>query len=327
MSWISDVAVPFTITGTLYFSPIINGEVYVIDQGSNFYKYNLATREWTELASPAYGVVGRSDRFFRTLALSPDGTTLACTSDGKWQVKAGYPANVKTGGGSRIEFYDIVGGTWSASKATDFYFGLADNRAYVRSMVWEDDDTLWVWVIQGYRSASGWQIQCVKYVKSTDTWTKYASSFQDTSIYSYGINCGNGGSAIKADKSVVYGGRTGPYSSYLYTKYTIATDLYAHHGLVTLTDEFCHIYDRDKLWFYEAAGTGQQGYIDVEDDAEHDDQFTENTDVEAGYGAHAGVSDDLLEIIVYAKSTPPELMSEFAIIAPTVTTDPATEVT
>ncbi|MBA7693521.1 hypothetical protein ES703_102107 [subsurface metagenome] len=49
--------------------------------------------------------------------------------------------------------------------------------------------------------------------------------------------------------------------------------------------------------------------------------------METGYGAHAGVADHGLKIIVYAKSTPPELMSEFAIIAPTVTTDPATEVT
>jgi len=54
MSWISETAVPFTITGQLFFSPVIGREVYVIDRGTNFWKYNLGTQQWTELASPNY---------------------------------------------------------------------------------------------------------------------------------------------------------------------------------------------------------------------------------------------------------------------------------
>ncbi|GAH74535.1 unnamed protein product, partial [marine sediment metagenome] len=118
-TWRDEKALPFATTGQIFFSPIIGDEVYVIDQGYHFYKYNLATRSWTELTSPNYGSdVDSRGRFFRTLAVSPDGTKLACCSEGKWSTYA--EPDYRTGGGRRVEIYNIAGNSWSASKQTDF---------------------------------------------------------------------------------------------------------------------------------------------------------------------------------------------------------------
>ncbi|GAJ00785.1 unnamed protein product, partial [marine sediment metagenome] len=55
--WEFESPVPFTISIYLFFSPLIKNafnqlEVYVIDQDTNFWKYNLKTKLWAELSSP-----------------------------------------------------------------------------------------------------------------------------------------------------------------------------------------------------------------------------------------------------------------------------------
>lgn len=295
--WRDEAALPFSPTGQIFFSPIIGDEVYVIDQGYHFYKYNLKTREWTELASPNYGSDAASrSRFFRTLAISPDGTKLACSSEGEWST-SGFSTEWKTGGGRRVEIYDIDGDNWTASKQTDFL--IEGEWVATRALVWEDNDTLWVWCIKHVRTASGWGIKCAKYVIATDTWTAYTGSFQDIGTAYNGLHCGNGGAAIKADKSIIYGGGTGSVD-YQYTKYTIATDDYSHTNLGVLSYLFVHAYDRDKIWYYDETETCQQGYVDIEDDS-HDDQFPENPDRDAEYGKYCGIRDDLRRIIAHAR--------------------------
>lgn len=304
MPWKNEIALPFTPTGKIFFSPIIGNEVYIIDQGANFYKYNLQAMTYTQLTSPLYSsTVASRPRFFRTLAISPDGTKLACCSEGVWG-SHGTPA-YNTGGGRRVEIYNIATNSWVASKQTDFLFSLV--TPVTRSIVWEDNDTLWVWCIRWYRTASGWEIRCVKYVISTDTWTAYSGSFQDSATGYNGVNCG-WSAAIRDDPKVIYGGSTG-IIYYEYTKYDVATDTYLQIALSPLTDGFCHTYDRDKIWYYEAGGTCQQGYIAVSDDSEHDDRFIENTDRDAGYGYYVGIADNVRGIIALARASAPELMS------------------
>ncbi|MBA7545851.1 hypothetical protein ES705_38229 [subsurface metagenome] len=177
--------------------------------------------------------------------------------------------------------------------------------------------------------------KCVKYVISSDTWTQYTNYLFILGHHAtvgptwYGrASC----AAIKADGSVVYLGATGGAEEtanyWTYGKYTVATDTYAaRSALTTLSDEFIYAYDKDKLWYYEAGGTCQQGYVDTADDSENDDQFTENTDRDAGYGLYCGIKDDLSRIIAHARAAAPELISETTLVAPTVATDPATDIT
>jgi len=85
-TWINEQNLAWTPDGSTFISPIIleGGQrvVYIIDQGyynpQHFYKYNITTKQYTELTPPTYicnppcGYV----HFNRTLAPSPDGTQL-----------------------------------------------------------------------------------------------------------------------------------------------------------------------------------------------------------------------------------------------------------
>jgi len=106
MAWISETAVPFTITSQLFFSPIIGQEVYVIDRGTNFWKYNLATKQWTELTSPNY----TAPYAYRTLV--PDDvaspTKLYCPSEYS-------SAGDNRGDSIRLSVYNIAGNSWADS--------------------------------------------------------------------------------------------------------------------------------------------------------------------------------------------------------------------
>jgi len=331
MDWISQTQLPFTPDGQIFFSPITGKEVYIIDQGNtNFYKYNLESRAYTQLTPPTYSYEKASTlpHFNRTLAISPDGSTLACISEGWGGFKSigyhngGYKL---TGGGRRIEFYNIAGDNWSASKQIDCVVNNLPTLA--RALVWEDDDTLWVWCVEYTSSvyqtnSNQFRGKCVKYTISTDTWIAYTNTFL---IMRRGTYYGGGGftgycsnSSIKADNSVVYLG--GAFTDYNWEKYTIATDTYAYQNYLPGLPRFIFVYDRDKLWYYEYAGTCQQGYVSTIDDSQNDDQFAENTDRTALYGKYVGIADDLAAIIAHARSIPPELMLAWP---PQVTTDPA----
>lgn len=330
--WRDEAPLPFTPDGQIFFSSIIGNEVYVIDQGYHFYKYNLKTRVWTELTSPNYGGTSATwdndptkfGGFNRTLAISPDGKKLACCSEGVYYTGGSFstPRNI---GGMRIEIYTIATNSWSASKQVDF--NINDQQARTRAIVWEDNDILWVWCCQRYSTSYqtnlyiGWG-KCVKYTISIDTWTPYTTSyvaigrFTGTGLTRYGAqSC----AAIKADKSEVYigaaGGGVNPpgYTVYhasdrRWCRYIVADDEYWHADIYVY-DKFCFAYDRDKLWYYGAGDDCRQGYIDTADNSANDDQFEENTDRDAGYGQYCGISDDLLIIIAHARSPAPESMS------------------
>ncbi len=339
MAWIDEVALPFAPIVRIFLSPIIGNEVYVIDQETDFWKYNMATRAWTQLASPNFGSTPAGRKFLnKTLAISPDGTKLACCSEGEYYT-GGAESDKRMGGGYRVEIYTIATNVWVASQRTDFLIGIYP--AFTRALVWEDNDILWVWVTKGYATAQ--QInhnifhgKCVRYASPGDTWTAFANSFVILGRHWNGRSYMGYASpaAIKADLSTVYLGATGGNSGgnlaadYRWQKYTIATDTYLLNApsLSPVTDRFCYAYNRDKLWYFERGGTCQQGYVDTADDSQNDDQFIENPDRDVSYGAYCGIKDDLSRIIAHARAAAPELMSETTLGLPTVQTDPATEV-
>ena len=283
MAWKNEAALPFTITANLHFSPILteagDSVVYLMDEGTNFYKYNLDTHIYTQLTAPNNSAANCSSQ----VTVSPDGLKLTTLTD-----RQGEAGNNSA---HRVEVYTIATDTWVASALTPSFGG---ERGRVNSLAWEDNDILWVWA----RELSGTNtVKCLKYVISTDTWTAFANSLSAPTITNVF------GAAIKADKSVVYGGHIGAAVDY-YAKYTIATDTYG----TTEVDArlFQSVYDRDKLW-YTRNSNGRQGYVDTADDSQNDDKFTENTDRDQiGF---FGVKDDGTQIIAYALTSSPFVMS------------------
>jgi hypothetical protein len=288
VAWANETGLPFTFTGAVYFSPIIEEVpnvkvVYVIDRSATeFWEYNITTKEWTQLASPTYS----GENVYRTLAINPLGTKLACISEGG----ASEPV------GRRIEIYDIGTDTWSASAQSPTIVSAAGG---LKSIVWEDNDTIWAWA----RDGTNLRGKCIKYVPSTDTWTTYSANT--------GTKDGWQGrcAAIKGT-TVVYGGliADNPNQARKYQKYTIATDTYSEVDTSSSGANFAWAYDKDKLWFVDTTDY-RQGYVDTSDDSVNADQFAENTERSSGHGIFFGVGDDLADIIAHAKNSTPELMS------------------
>lgn len=302
IDWGLEADLPFTLTGQPYFSPIIEEVpnifiVYIIDSGTNFWKYNLTEKEWTKLASPTYSGASAA---FRNLSLNPLGTKLACISE----------CTDSQRGGRRIEIYTISSDTWAASGQVP---NMDDEvptsqTTVVQGLVWADANTIWCWASRAIAAYKDYT-RCIKYSVSSNTFTIYSALLSGL-YYASPVNA-----AINAAGTIIYGSRIGvsDLSTALrgYCKYTIATDTYDNTGILTSGRNFAGATDRDKLWYVTDA-TYRQGYIDTADDSENDNQFVTNTDREAGYGGQYGVSDDGTTIVAYARSTAPELDSVIA---------------
>ena len=154
MAWINEEALPFTVTTSVYFSPIVSDVVYILDRGTEFWKYNLTTKIYTKLTSPTYS----GENVYRTLAISPDGTKIAVVSEGA----ASEP------NGRRIEIFTISSNSWTASSQAPDILG---STSALRSVVWEDNDIIWAW---SKRTAVNLG-KCIKWVSSTNTWTQYTN--------------------------------------------------------------------------------------------------------------------------------------------------------
>jgi len=166
MAWVVDTALPFSWTGYIYFSPIVNGEVYVTAH-QEFWKYNIVTKVWTPLASSNYDAAA-----YHMLSLSPNGLKLA------------RPSEVYGSYNKRLEIYTIATNTWVPS-------AIVPGAWRSTSCVWADDDTLWVWITD-----NAGNFKCAKYVVSTNTWTVYTNSVAMVVPTTCGINDA---------KTIVYG--------------------------------------------------------------------------------------------------------------------------
>ena len=152
--WGFESPLPFTLDGSLYFSPILKNALdelycYVIDRGTVFYRYNITRKHWTKLASLNY----TAENGYRSPAISPDGTMIACVSEGG------------ASGAQRLEIYTIATDTWVATaQAGNIMTG--GQQAILRPPVWETNDKIWCWATKPGQLSG----QCVSYVISTTTW-------------------------------------------------------------------------------------------------------------------------------------------------------------
>ena len=278
----------------IFFSPIFKTEaneyyVYAIGQDTEFYQYNITRARWTRLADTAYdggsGLPASTNS--RSLALSPDGKKLACVSE----------ADTTNDGGRRIEIYNRETNLWTASSQCPMIIDPGIATAYLQSLVWVDDDTIWAWARRSSQGSN--QGQCVKYVVSTDTWTVFAA---DTGVPTYwqGFNC-----AMNSDGTVIFGSGIGATQGN-YCKYTIATDNYDLTGSIPAGRVWAKSADRLNLWYFVAADS-RQAYLKCSDESTHENIFPENTQRDSYRNSWAVFGENFC--LCYARDTAPRLMS------------------
>jgi len=279
--WVDEAELPFAPTGRLYFSPIVQDVVYIIDNGTNFCKYDLRTRAFTVLNSPTYNI---GTNFCRNLVISPDGLKIACVSEAADSYR----------GGRRIEIYTIAGNSWIASSQVQNMEGA---ETVVAGLVWADNDTIWTWASRATVAVKTYA-RCIKYVLSTDIFTIYATLLNGGLTYCQPVSAG-----INAAGTIIYGNRIGA-NAYQWYKYTIASDSYALGGQLTAGRTFAIATELggDKLWYVTEADY-RQGYLKISDETEYDDRFPENSDRTATYGLDFGVMDNLRKIIAHARES------------------------
>lgn len=292
IGWAFESPIPFTLNKSVFFSPIFKTEggeyyVYVVGQDTKFYQYNITRARWTRLSDTIYdgGSGSPASSSSRSLALSPDGTRLACCSE----------INPTDDGGRRIEIYNRATGLWSASsQAPDL---LLASVAYLQSLVWVDDDTIWAWARRTSQGSN--RGQCFRYVVSTDTWTTFANEINEAAFQ--GFNC-----AMNADGTVIFGGGIGA-SNRTYCKYTIATDTYDVASSLAAGRFFVKSpADRFVLWYLIATGD-RQSYLVCSDESTHENIFPENTERDGNRDKFAVFEESFC--LSHARDTAPRLMS------------------
>ena len=300
VAWALETGLPFTPTGRIYFSPIIEEVpnvyvVYVIDEAQNFWKYNITEKNWYELTSPTYS--GASNGGLRNLVPSPNGTKLACISESTEDHR----------GGKRIEIYTISSNSWSASGQVQNMDDEtpASQATAISGLAWKDETTIYVWAHQATAGTLNYA-RCIKYTVG-GAFTISATLLNGSLTYAEARNA-----AINAAGTIIYGSAIGA-TVREWQKYTIDGDSYATGGTLTSGRAFAGAtdYGQDKLWYVTTADY-RPGYLDTADDSENDNQFAENTDRTASFGIFFGVDNAVTYCLAHAKSTTPRLMSVIA---------------
>lgn len=139
MAWVAETANPQAWIQTCFSNIVLESGVPVVYvSGHNvakFYRYNLNTNVFTELADPPAVL-------YNQLAVSPDGTKVV------GHASSGYV----------LYIYDIVSNGWTT--------GVGNAPEYeIQSIVWADDDTVWC------HSRRAPRVKFIKYTLSTNAWT------------------------------------------------------------------------------------------------------------------------------------------------------------
>ncbi len=182
MAWTAVADVPFVPVSALYFSQIVDGEFYMIDRGFNFYRCNIGTGTWTQLANPPFIGTNHSRQ------LTYRNGRVYCIDEGGGAEPLGR----------RISWYTIATGVWASSSQVPF---AVSRFRSIKSFCFADDDTIWAWA----KRDAQLRMKCVRYVISTDTWTEFAN---DT-----GVLASNQArsAAINAAGTIVYGSAMGAF--------------------------------------------------------------------------------------------------------------------
>jgi len=311
MPWRDETAypvVPNTIISSIYFSPIINSSVYIVDWGTGggggvgeLYLYNIQTHSYgVRLAAPTLSC----QNCICTLASSPDETRLAMISDRHGQ--PGYPV------GQRIEIYNIAGNSWTNSAVVPMQGGWG-GVTEIMSLVWSDNDTIWAWL----RNFGSTITRCVQYIVSTDTWNVFANTLAAWAPRS---------NAVNAAGTAIYG--LGGAARQNLCRYVIGTDTYTDLGSIGGNLRAMYSYDQDKLWFAHTGGaaTYRLGYVNIADLSVNTNYFEEDTERSAGQPTSIGVGNNMSAVIANSLANTPWLRKAGGVL-PWVQTDPATEVT
>ncbi|MBU0847403.1 fibronectin type III domain-containing protein [Patescibacteria group bacterium] len=296
--WVAEANWPVAWT-SIYFSPMAveSGEFIVYAGGfegtgtlKKFYKYNIDTNTWTELAVPPNYIAS-------SISMSPDGSKLAAAI-------SSYDI---------LFIYDVGGNSWTSSAAAPAIGAVA---VRLQSFVWADNDTLWVCVDANV--AGTWTVKCFKYVVSTDTWTQYTNLITPAVHNAYTIG-------ISPDGTTLYFGNCGSYY-YKASRYVIATDTYTEDVIhIASAHYFTRCSDRNRLW-YGANDPGPlaqiEGYIDLSDESASGVIFPDNASKTKPSNLTAGIYNGVSAIVYYCIDEPRNW--SYIEPLPAVTTNPAT---
>ena len=299
MAWTAVADVPFAPVSAIYFSQIVDGGFYMLDRGFNFYHCSINTGTWTQLANPPF--IGTN--LIRSLTVRNG--RVYCTDEGG----AGEP------NGRRISWFTIATGIWASSSQVP---GPIFNYKNIKSFCFADDDTIWAWVKRNGFS----QMKCVRYVISTDTWTEFVNN---TGVLT---RAQARGAAINAAGTIVYGSHIGAFPL-SYGSYTIGTDTYVQTGAGPGPSwNYVYAHDPLRLWYVSIIGAvadRRYSYFDIATLAFVSNYWeagppSRDTTFYMGGNLQAIVSQ------VHGLAANPVVWWNGA-IAPTVQTDPATEIT
>jgi len=280
-------------------SPIVYDSGWIVYIGGynvqKFYKYNLGTDTWTELTDPP-GVL------YAQLSMSPDETKLA-----------GHIAN-----GTQLFIYDISSPSWTTSATAPNLTG--GYTPSIQSTVWADDDTVWCQV-RGH-NGTNFDVKFFRYVVSTDTWAQFTNKITGTYGNSQNTCINTAGTELFAGQGV---------AGYRYmVKYIIATDTISQSLVLPSAYYFVAAADRHKLWFGPRRTTPAVHYtitrwVNPDTEVLEGDVFPEKGDAYTQTPLSAGVYGTTV-VIAAQKIANPKLWSYIGALAPTVTTDPATDI-
>ncbi|MBA7601271.1 hypothetical protein ES703_08338 [subsurface metagenome] len=300
MAWTAVADVPFVPVSSLYFSQIIGGEFYVIDRGFNFWKCNIGTGVWTQLANPPY--IGTNIH----RPLTHRNGMLYCVDEGG----AAMPI------GRRISWYNIATGLWASSSQVPF---AATGYRSIRGFCFADDDTIWAWL----RHNVAKRMKCVRLVISTDTWTEFANNTGDLAVAQARS------AAINAAGTIVYCGEQGAAAG-CYGQYTIGGDAYAQSSPFTGVN-YSWAHDPQRLWFHEVGGpiaNRRYGYFDIEALVYNDDYWPAGPPTRTSMSYMASDLQAIVSLTLALAGPNPWVWWNGQIVqVPTVQTDPATEIT
>lgn len=275
MTWISEETLPFTPNVNISFSQLQDNEVYFHDRGTNFWKYNLSTKVYTQLADRHADLASNIclPLHYRTAT----GKIYTCARN------------------RAIFIYDIASNTWSKSSTTPTTYGTF--RIY--AICFQDDDTIWAWV----EKSTDIETKCFKYVPSTDTWTAYPGYWAHPwpEVYMFEATFWNG----MPHTAPVSGG------SFSFLRYNIGGDSY-NRPFASTSYQMMYAVSADpwKLWFYDKSGS-EYGYYNLDDSGIYADQFSTVPGLTKAY--HAAFRDyatgkaAIADVVPY----PDALMSEF----------------
>ena len=285
--WHAETAWPIAFSNIRISQIFLNAqrepELYVVST-SAFYRYNLATKAWTQRADPPYdSKVDGASAIYRNGKLYTTGESTIWDGD------------------RRIMIYDPVANSWSfSSRGPD----IAGNPSYISGFCFQDDDTIWAWAKRGGSN----YFKVMKYTISTDTWTQYTNTITP------------GATGYPAPSAGYYRGQvfaihpvTGAAVDVLFLRYTIDSDAYSESSAHENDSNYIYGQAGPFLLYRAATASGASNlrlrYFDIRDESWHDSPFPVNPFATAFWYSGVALSEDGLWAFDSIGTTAPQSYS------------------